>query len=586
MKRFKTKVVKIGNCPLGGSNPIRVQSMTNTSSLDIAATVDQTKRIFDAGADYVRISTPSQQSAQNLEVIKKELTKAGYNNPLVADIHFNASLALIAARLIEKIRINPGNYTGVSRKNKTNWTPSEEEQELDKIRENISPLVRVCKEYGTSIRVGTNFGSLSPRIVSQYGNTPEGMVRSTIEFLQILEDLNFDQTVISLKASSPYVTVRSCWLMVQKMMELGMNYPMHIGVTEAGEGEDGRIVSALGIGALLKAGIGDTVRVSLSEAPEVEIPVAIELVKPFNDFYSRQSEPDESYELGNFELQTDNLPLLSTNQKSIVVRIYDNLEAPKSLVATYLKGEPNAATPDVLLHKIDEGINNKSELVLPVKNMAENNFDSRQNNPVILSNLPLKENDFRVLNGLESPVILVPNQPSPKDIEYLWLDLKDRKIRASIIPTINPGELSETTFLNFAAISYGALLLQRKISGLAIASHNDFDCDREIKTAFGLLQAAGSRITNTQFISCPTCARTSFDMVEVVRRVKELAKGKPGLKIAVMGCIVNGPREMADADYGILGVGRNKVTIYKGMEPVIKNVKQGVAAELLVKLIG
>ncbi len=586
MVRFPSQEVIIGNCPLGGSNPIRVQSMTNTSSLDIEATVNQTKRIFDAGADYVRISAPSQQCAFNLEKIKKELTKSGYQKPLVADIHFNASLSLIAARLVEKVRINPGNYTGAANNNKTAWTASEEQQELETIRENLRPLVIVCKEYGTAIRVGTNFGSLSPRIVMQYGNTAEGMVQSTIEFLKILEDLGFDQTVISLKASSPLITVKSNWLMVKRMLELGMKYPLHLGVTEAGEGEDGRIVSTLGIGTLLSAGIGDTVRVSLSEAPEAEIPVATELVRPFNDFYARKREFKNKFNLEEFELQTENLAPLPSNHKSLVVGMDEKLDCNEPIVAVTLFGGLNSAKPDFFLQNLEKLNSPEYNLVCTERDIFENKVDSETNNSFFLLELPVQKLILEKLKGVKSPIIILKNQPTAQLIEDLRLGLNAQKISASLIPSINPGELSEDQFLNLAATSYGALLLQRKISGLAIGMQKWEKPEQHIKTAFGLLQAAGTRITKTQFISCPTCARTSFDLVGVVRQVKDLAKDKPGLKIAIMGCIVNGPGEMADADFGILGAGTNKVTIYKGKEPVIKNIEQNQAAELLLRLIG
>ncbi|MBW6497736.1 MAG: (E)-4-hydroxy-3-methylbut-2-enyl-diphosphate synthase [Bacteroidales bacterium] len=586
MLRFSTREVQIGNRPLGGQNPIRLQSMTNTAPLDTRSTVEQAIRIFEAGADYVRISTPSRQSALNLESIKKELRLAGFDQPLVADIHFNADLALIAARLVEKVRINPGNYTGLPRKGQTEWTDAEYAAELEKVRENVAPLIDACRQYGTSIRIGTNFGSLSQRIISRHGNTPEGMVQSTFEFLKIFEDLGFYQSVVSLKASNPLIMIRSYLLMVERMQHEGMAYPLHLGVTEAGEGENGRIKSALGIGTLLKMGIGDTIRVSLSEAPEDEIPVARKIAQPFQEYFTAGNNPKVAFSVKPFEWQTSHSPLLPGGHKAIVVLpLSEREEMEKDPDYFFVsKSGSHANHPKKELVETGSG---KRLALLGLQELANNNERFYPDINFIEVNFP-GDKPFLPLFKKAPGLVLVctfPEREITEQVEALCQQLEKLELKAAIVPRLNYLHDDEESFMLSLTADAGALLLQRKIHGLFVEAPNLPNQSNIASICFGLLQASGLRITRTEYISCPTCARTSFDLVKLLKQVKDKTSRFPGLKIAVMGCVVNGPGEMADADYGIMGAGPGKVHLYKGNQPIMKNIDQDKAAETLEDLI-
>lgn len=582
MLRFPTREVKIGNRTLGGLNPIRLQSMTNTAPLDIRSTVAQAIRIFEAGADYVRISTPSRQSALNLEKIKKELRLAGFDQPLVADIHFNAELALFAARLVEKVRINPGNYTGLPRKGQTEWTDAEYAAELEKVRENVAPLIAACREYGTAIRIGTNFGSLSQRIISRYGNTPEGMVQSTVEFLRIFEDLGFHQSVVSLKASNPLIMIRSNLLMVERMQHEGMAYPLHLGVTEAGEGENGRIKSALGIGTLLKMGIGDTIRVSLSEAPEDEIPVARKIAQPFHESFTANFAPEATFFVQPFEWQTSQPPALPGGHKAMVVLPFPERDKEEKKPDFYV------AEKDKNRVKRNELIETASGERFSLLSLQElkNNRPLQPGFNFFEVNLPGDKSFLQLLKEVPGPVLLCafPERESTTYLEALSQQLEKLQVKAAIVPRLAYLHDNEESFMLGLTADTGALLLQRKIHGLFVEAPNLPNQSNIAAICFGLLQASGLRITRTEYISCPTCARTSFDLLKLLQQVKEKTSHFPGLKIAVMGCVVNGPGEMADADYGIMGAGPGKVHLYRGTEPVMKNIDQDKAAETLEDL--
>lgn len=584
MVRFPTREVQIGDRPLGGRNPIRLQSMTNTAPLDVNQTVAQAIRIFEAGADYVRISTPNRQSALNLEKIRKELNGSGFSQPLVADIHFQPELALIAAPHVQKVRINPGNYSGLPRQGQTEWTDAEYFAELEKLRENVAPLIAACRESGTAIRIGTNFGSLSPRIISRFGNTPEGMVHSTIEFLKIFEDLGFWQTVISLKASNPLIMIRSYLLMAERMILEGMNYPMHLGVTEAGEGENGRIKSALGIGTLLKMGIGDTIRVSLSEAPEDEIPVARKIAAPFQEDFTSEANTENTFRIRPFNWQTSLPPALPGGHKALVVMpssVREN-EGEKPDFFVVEKDKNQAQGNEMFeagngerfgLHTLQELENNIMALH-PRFNFFEINF-------------PGDASFFHLLKEVSGPVLLcaLPEREITKHLAALSQQLEKLQVKAAILPRLAYSHDNEESFMLSLTADTGALLLQRIIHGLYVEAPNLTNQSSIAGICFSLLQASGLRITQTEYISCPTCARTSFDLLKVLQQVKEKTSHLPGLKIAVMGCVVNGPGEMADADYGIMGAGPGKVHLYKGNQPVMKNINQNNAAEALENLL-
>lgn len=607
MTRFPSREVNIGNCPLGASNPIRLQSMTNTAALDIRATVSQAIRIFEAGADYVRISAPNRQSALNLKKIKSELKKAGFDKPLIADIHFNPDLALIAAPFVEKVRINPGNYNGPVRKGQTDGSKYDYEMEIDQIKNNIAPLLKACKQYSTAIRIGTNFGSLSQRIISRYGNTPEGMVQSTIEFLKIFEDQGFYDTVISLKASNPLIMIQSYLLMVDRMMAEGMNYPLHLGVTEAGEGENGRIKSTLGISTLLQAGIGDTLRVSLSEAPEAEVPVARKIAEPFQKKFSAPSIPSRPFTTQPLDWQNENPPSLPCGLKAMVIQTSPEVfrreihfhpgpfpdrlpheQKNRPDLIFFLK-ENDANTPESKATNKDRVLNTitgEDYPILKASWISKGNyrFDSAFNF-IFLDKKPDKGFLLK-LKGIPGLIILFSgeNEKPAVGILALWHQLKNLGISAALLPRMTYHEKDPEDFLLQLTSDWGRLLLERKIHGLWVENQR-LPAHTLHELCFGLLQATGLRITKTEFISCPTCARTSFDLLNVLQEVKAKTSHLPGLKIAVMGCVVNGPGEMADADYGIMGAGQGKVHIFRGSRPILKNIPQGQAAATLLDII-
>ena len=607
MIRFPAREVIIGHRPLGGRNPIRLQSMTTTAALNIQGTVRQTIRIFEAGADYVRISTPNRQSVLNLEKIRKELHKAGFDQPLIADIHFNPDLALMAARLVEKVRINPGNFIGPQRNGRDEWNDTQDEAEILQIQRNIAPLLKVCKEYGTAIRIGTNFGSLSPRIIARYGNTPEGMVQSTIEFLRIFEAQGFFNTIISLKASNPLIMIQSYLLMVERMLAEGMNYPLHLGVTEAGEGENGRIKSALGITTLLQKGIGDTIRVSLSEEPEAEVPVARKIAEPFQDIFTRQPDSEFSFHTRPLKWQHENSPLLPGVHRALVVqtdrgnfRSDIHFHPNQSEVVTFLDSQNRA---DLIFFKEGEFFPESNSLIKSPGRILEVNTGTifpvfKESELLSADYKPHPRLNFVYLSGslqnfliekLQTiPGLIILWDPGEEDFRgtstALQESLKSVNIIAAVIPRRTYHQRDTEDLLLQLTADFGRLLLEREIQGLWIENHQ-IPQDTVNQICFGLLQATGLRITKTEFISCPTCARTSFNLLKVLKEIKERTSDMPGLKIAVMGCAVNGPGEMADADFGIMGAGANKVHIFKGKHAVIKDISQNQAADALFDLI-
>ena len=548
IKRFLTREVTIGDVPLGGKNPVRVQSMTTTNTMDTIATVEQSIRIIQAGADYVRITAPSIKEAENLGNIKNELTKRGYRTPLIADIHYTPNAAEVAARLVEKVRINPGNYIDKKKFEFKEYTDSEYSAELERLREKFLPLVKICKEYGTAMRIGTNHGSLSDRIMSRFGDTPQGMVESAMEFLKICEDENFYNIVLSMKASNPTVMLEANRLLVRKMCNEGMNYPIHLGVTEAGEGEDGRIKSAVGIGTLLEEGIGDTVRVSLTEEPEFEIPVCKLIVS--------QYEYDGYYE--KYENK------ISKNYNAVVPKVilsgeitYENLkEAGYDYNKISDKWNISDAAADYLVvEKINETINLPSSPEIILKDKADK--------------------DIIFFNPL-------PSQTLEENIQQIKNILKAEKGKR-IFLHINYGKISEEEFIVKSSIDAGGLLIEGYCDGLWLEAELPKEFIRDI--SFGILQAVRRRISRAEYISCPSCGRTLFNLQETTAKIRQATSHLKGLKIAVMGCIVNGPGEMADADYGYVGSGIGKITLYKKKEIVRRNIPSESALEELIQLI-
>lgn len=598
--RFPSHEVQVGAYPLGGMQPIRLQSMTNTNTMDVKATVAQSIRIFEAGADYVRISTPNRESVQKLAAIRKELRAAGFNQPLVADIHFQAEVALEAARHVEKVRINPGNYIkGVSR-TQTHFSQAETLIELEKARDNLKPLVEVCKQYGTAIRIGTNMGSLSPRIVAQYGNTPEGMVMATYEFLELFRELDFDQVVISLKASKPLIMVQAYEGMVEKMLRHNMSYPLHIGITEAGEGENGRIKSALGICTLLNKGIGDTLRVSLTEDPEKEIPFANKISSVYQLAYTGK-EDNRPFSLKRFSLSEREIAIPFCKHKAIVVS--EEPQSTTSYTASHSRaGISKRTEPDLYYSKSIGGITPEADKPYLLPAEIWNPDQAMYTYPIQLC----EPENYRLDPTMQGKVFLQVccdssrqrfnpiNSPKPAaiiadlgncDFTGSLEDLVDFGQRSGV-PVIVRKQFntSETDdLISHAAILFGSALLERKIQGLWLEAPRLKD--NAIDLAFGFLQSAGVRITRSEFISCPTCARTSFDLQGVLHQVQQHTSNFPGLKIAVMGCVVNGPGEMADADFGFVGTATGKLHLYKGKQPIIKNIEPGQAVEKLLEVL-
>ncbi len=566
--RYNSKVVSIGSLLLGGSYPIRLQSMTSTNTLDTTATVEQSIRMVEAGCEMVRIAAPGLKEASHLQVIKNELKKRGVQVPLIADIHFNPAAAELAARIVDKVRINPGNYIDRNAPAKIEYSDTEYRFELERTAERLAPLLKICRENGTAIRIGTNHGSLSQRIVNRYGDTPEGMVQSALEFTRICSDQGFHNLVLSMKSSNVRIMVSAYLMLADRLMTEGLNFPLHLGVTEAGDGEDGRLKSVAGIGALLARGIGDTIRVSLTEEPELELPVAkaicsrfqqtgtdgrvVRIIRPDLLIESEIREKNILSEASGL-IGGKNLPVLILKKGDQLFLAGENGELNQ---LPHHKAQPEAikmkgANPvwiiigdDLILHSLPELIENI------------------KNNPDILILTAASSSSSRQLiekmrvNGLRNPVIM----KSPVN--------NDNGEDLLIENSLNPGNLLIEGFGN----------------GLCIEPDGISDAE-VISIGFGLLQATRMRMTRTEFIACPSCGRTMFNIQEALQQVKFRTGHLKGLKIGVMGCIVNGPGEMADADYGYVGAGNGKVTLYKGKEPIRRGIPEAEAVELLIQLI-
>ena len=628
-KRFLTREVTCGSVGIGGNNPIRIQSMTTTDTMDTKATVAQSIRMIEAGCELVRITAPSINEAKNLEFIKKELVAAGFHAPLVADIHFTPNAAEYAARIIEKVRVNPGNYADKKKFEEIDYTDSAYEKELERIRNRFTPLVKICKEYGTAMRIGTNHGSLSDRILSRYGDTPLGMVESAFEFLRICEDLNYHNIVISMKASNTQVMVQAYRLLVQKMMETNRNYPLHLGVTEAGDGEDGRIKSAVGIGTLLEDGLGDTIRVSLTEDPEFEMPVA----KLFADRYSEQKlklhqsikpletekekiilsynpydyKKRESIEINN--IGGHNVPrvIADFSSKELInpaslFAVGYNYSVPldkwniNDTACDYIYAGDNAINfeiPGTL------GIISNSEAWKKLENPSRqyplfcgNEFFSSEKHHNALNFIAatkeiLTPEFISKIKNLKNVVLVFDtfNPHAMPELRRLFVTLAEHQITLPVILKRNYVDLTEEEFQLGASTEIGALLLDGLGEGVWLKQINCTSPKNTNSTAFGILQATRTRISKAEYISCPSCGRTLFDLQETTQSIRERTDHLKGIKIGIMGCIVNGPGEMADADYGYVGVGVGKISLYKGKEVVKKNVPSENAVNELVELI-
>lgn len=592
--------VNVGATPMGGTNPIRLQSMTNVPTMDTEACVEQAKRIVKAGGEYVRLTTQGTREAENLKNINIRLRSQGYGTPLIADVHFNPKVADVAALYAEKVRINPGNYVDSPRTfTKIDYTDEEYAQEIGKIRERFVPFLNICKENHTAVRIGVNHGSLSDRIMSRYGDTPEGMVESCMEFLRICVQEDFMDVVISIKASNTVVMVKTVRLLVEKMEREGMAFPLHLGVTEAGDGEDGRIKSAFGIGALLSDGLGDTIRVSLSEAPEMEIPVARKLVdhilKRKDHPYIPGAEfpgfcytnPVRRHTEAIFNIGGDRMPVV------ISARLNGELSVSGQFKPDYVYcglSVPEERRDD-MEYIVDAVAWNGSKNTWPAFNTGQLiglhhcNADMKF---LFASYMGLDEEAVACLR-LHPEVVLIAQSNHPNRLG---------EFRGIAHQMMNQGLRNPIVFFQFyqekeiedlqvkAAADMGALIIDGFCDGIMLYNHGNMIPDEKVdETAFGILQAGRVRTSKTEYISCPGCGRTMYDLESTIARIKAATSHMKGLKIGIMGCIVNGPGEMADADYGYVGAGRGKISLYKKKECVEKNIPEGQAVEKLIALI-
>lgn len=624
-QRRKTTTAKIGDLYMGSDYPIRVQSMTTTDTMDTDASVAQIIRMVEAGCELVRLTAPSIKEAQNLENIKKALHEKGIRVPLVADIHFTPNAAEVAARIVEKVRVNPGNYADKKKFEIIEYNDNQYAEELDRIREKFTPLVRICKEYGTAMRIGTNHGSLSDRIMSRYGDTAHGMVESAMEFLRICEDEGFKNIVLSMKSSNPQVMVQAYRLLVKTMNDNGMYYPLHLGVTEAGDGNDGRIKSALGIGALLEDGIGDTVRVSLTEDPEFEVPVAEKLVRRYSTRTVADAvcNPMEEATILNywnpFEFEKRSTVEADHIGGTNVPRVFADFSDRNSIEPKDLEAIGHVYDPKLdKWHMTDLGADyiyvgyTPISFMLPMglkgiydaalwKTLADkkNNFPlyeldalaeekifSNTLNIIAASTAQIDDSIVSKLSHVPNPVLMLEAASA-----HSVPDLRNSLVRLKQIPTSIPviihsqtNTADEEASMLFHSTNAGALLIDGMGDGLMLSDRN---ISKRLlnDVSFGILQAARARITKTEYISCPSCGRTLFDLQETTAMIRKHTDHLKGVKIAIMGCIVNGPGEMADADYGYVGSGAGKITLYKGKEVVKKGVNKETAVDELIQLI-
>ncbi|MFZ1279265.1 MAG: (E)-4-hydroxy-3-methylbut-2-enyl-diphosphate synthase, partial [Ignavibacteriaceae bacterium] len=624
--RYKTREVNVGDIPLGGNNPIRIQSMTTTDTMNTITTVEQTIRMVEAGCEYVRITAPSINEAKNLEEIKKELKVRGYTVPLIADIHFTPNAAEMAARIVEKVRVNPGNYVDKKKFDLIEYTDAEYQEELDRIRERFTPLVKICKEYGTAMRIGTNHGSLSDRIMSRYGDTPLGMVESALEFLRICEDENYHNIVLSMKASNPQVMVQAYKLLINKMEAEGMNYPLHLGVTEAGGGEDGRIKSALGIGALLEDGIGDTIRVSLTEDPEFEAPVAIALAnrykgrekhKPIKEIHESPIDPFVYNRRKTFEVLSiggSNVPRVVsdysnrkiTSQKDLIDIGYTYDEPTDKWNLSDIAADLIYLGENILPFDCPNGLNAiydfevwknlktdyNSYPILTANEFLDANKKSNELNFILISIVDLSEEIISKIKNDKSVVLILETQNLAGMAEQRrsFFELIENEITNPVILKRDYANIAFEDLQLYSSTDLGSLLIDGFGDGVWLSVDNfksepeksgtyvkSFIKNSESKEKivnrllFNILQAARLRISKTEYIACPSCGRTLFDLQETTEMIRKRTEHLKGVKIAIMGCIVNGPGEMADADYGYVGSGVDKITLYREKNIVRRN---------------
>ncbi len=616
--RFKTREVKVGNVIFGGKNPIRVQSMTTVDTMDTVGTVEESIRMIKAGCELVRITAPSKKEAENLKNIKKELLKRGFDVPLVADIHYTPNAAEIAANIVEKVRINPGNYADKKKFEEIDYTDKSYKLELERIKDKFTPLVKICKEKNVAMRIGTNHGSLSDRILSRYGDTPKGMVESAMEFLRICQNENYHNIILSMKASNTRVMVQAYRMLVYEMIKNEMNYPIHLGVTEAGEGEDGRIKSAVGIGALLADGIGDTIRVSLTEPPENEIPVAKKLldhfkkIKNHNEIDEVEKNPLSPFEYKKRKTNTvlnigGNNPPVVKADFSLKTKITPasffalgyNYSVPldkwhiSDMAADYVfVGEHDVdfevpGTLGIIYNYKKWKKHRKGYPCLTVKEYLSEKTKSNKMNIIYACFSDLSRDLKDKLKLDKTAVILIDthNNNGIAEQRRFFIELINNNIKTPVIIGRSYKNLSEEQLQISSSADIGTLLLDGLGDGIFIYAPNCSSDQIINNLSFGILQATRTRISKTEYISCPSCGRTLFDLQETTAKIRKVTNHLKGIKIGIMGCIVNGPGEMADADYGYVGTGKGKITLYKEKKIIRKSIPEKEAVKELINLI-
>lgn len=648
--RLKTKEIRIGDLLLGNLHPVRVQTMTTTDTMDTIAAVEQTIRCIEAGAELVRITAPSKKEAENLLNIKNELRKRGYTTPLIADIHFTPNAAEVAARIVEKVRVNPGNYVDKKKFEQIDYTDAEYGEEIERIRERFTPLVKICKEHGTAMRIGTNHGSLSDRIMSRYGDTPMGMVESAMEFLRIARNESYHNILLSMKSSNPQVMVQAYRLLIQQMdAEFGECYPLHLGVTEAGDGEDGRVKSAAGIGTLLEDGIGDTIRVSLTEDPEFEIPVCKDLVKryavdgkqltvdgkipviekvPYSPFIYQRRETFAVDNMGAKQVPVviadlSKIENITAQHLQSVGYTYDaasdkwnisDAAADYIFTGHQLLDFALPGTLKVIVYPAAWALATDKEKYFPIFDAGgyeESEQKSDQINFVLIDcfNDETTVNDFTYLDELANDKTVVfclssTNKHAMPSVRRMFMELMNREIENPVILICDSNWQTADEHLIHYSTECGALLLDGFGDGVSLgmtsdayltssvnnASGRNYFNNQSVEqfinnTAFNILQATRTRISKTEYISCPSCGRTLFELQETTAKIRSRTSHLKGLKIAIMGCIVNGPGEMADADFGYVGSGIGKITLYKGKEIMKRNIDSEIAVDELINLL-
>ena len=611
-QRWETRCVMIGNVGVGGDNPIRIQSMTTTNTMDTEGTIAQSIRMIEAGCEIVRITAPSINEAKNLKPIRDSIRARGFNTPLVADIHFTPNAAAVAAAIVEKVRINPGNYADRKKFETHDYSDQSYREELERISDRFMPLVRICKENGTAMRIGTNHGSLSDRIMSRYGDTPLGMVESAMEFIRFAEEENYYDIILSMKASNTQVMVQAYRLLVKTMVDEGMNYPLHLGVTEAGEAEDGRIKSAVGIGTLLEDGLGDTIRVSLTEEPEAEIPIAKILADryeqkndgsrplpaistiPYDPFFHTRRNTTNIFNIGG-----DEVPRVIGDLSDKAFIHYEDLGQFGYL---YSRNQDKWHISDLAIDFLYIGSNSIDFEIPGTLGIIQDYHGTTSREEYFqlftvkqLGVIPEDRVSFLICSDSDNIISTLKSLPNcililETDHEYgyaaqrrFFIGCIEQGIKKPVIIKRSYAGYSKDEFLLYSATELGALQVDGFGDGIWLESDHDKGFINEI--SFGILQASRTRISKTEYISCPSCGRTLFDLQETTAKIRARTDHLKGVKIGIMGCIVNGPGEMADADYGYVGTGPGQISLYKGQDVVEKNIDVDGAVDSLIQLI-